>query len=125
MKGFDEADLNGDGVVDASEFKEMTAKRRTAEAAVKEFNGADTDRDGKLTRKEWIAKYGSNAGFDEVDLNGDGVVDEDEFRGSKEMKRQATLPESTRALHEKNKSDVMATKDFESADTNKDVSLGP
>ena len=36
--------------------------------------------DGKLTREAWIARYGSDAGFDQYDLNGDGIVDPDEFR---------------------------------------------
>ena len=31
-------------------------------------------------REEWIAKYGSDKGFSEYDLDGDGIIDADEFR---------------------------------------------
>ena len=31
--------------------------------------------DGKISREEWIARYGSDAGFDEYDLDGDGIID--------------------------------------------------
>ena len=33
----------------------------------------------KLSREEWVAKYGNHDRFDEYDANGDGVVDADEF----------------------------------------------
>ena len=32
----------------------------------KEFTELDADGDGKVTRAEWIAKYGSDAGWDQV-----------------------------------------------------------
>ena len=35
-----------------------------------ERNALDADGDGKITREEWIAKYGSIDGFDEYDLDG-------------------------------------------------------
>jgi len=40
----------------------------------------DTNADGKISRDEWIAKYGSDEGFNEYDLNGDGIIDADEWR---------------------------------------------
>ena len=48
-------------------------------AATRDFNRGDRNNDGQMSRQEWLAKYGSMDGFDEVDLNADGVVDENEF----------------------------------------------
>ena len=42
----------------------------------------DLNRDGKISRDEWIAKYGNDTGFDGYDLDGDGIIDADEFRQS-------------------------------------------
>jgi len=75
-KGFDAYDLDGDGVVDADEF-------RACKAAEIDFGRIDTNQDGKVDRDEWIAKYGSDEGFDAYDVNGDGVIDGDEFRTNK------------------------------------------
>ena len=50
-------DTNGDGVVSAEEFL-------VGNAAAKDFQRGDTNHDGKLTRKEWIAKFGNDNMFD-------------------------------------------------------------
>ena len=39
----------------------------------------DADGDGKITREEWIAKYGNDDGFDQYDLDGDGIIDGESF----------------------------------------------
>ena len=48
--GFDRFDLNGDGIVDADEF-------RVSELACMQLQQGDTNRDGKFDRAEWIKKY--------------------------------------------------------------------
>merc|ERR1712176_1485521 len=45
-----------------------------------EFNAADRDGDGRITREEWIARYGSDARFDMYDLDSNGYVDAEEFQ---------------------------------------------
>ena len=52
----------------AEEFREV-------KAAEIEFTRLDRDQDGKVSREEWIAKYGSDEGFDAYDLDGDGIID--------------------------------------------------
>ena len=39
--------------------------------AKKEFRGIDTNKDNKLSKKEWVSKYGSEEGFSINDLNRD------------------------------------------------------
>ena len=48
---------------------------RKCKAAEIDFAMTDTNNDGKISREEWIARYGSDKGFDEYDLNGDGIID--------------------------------------------------
>ena len=52
---------------------------------------ADANADGKLSREEWIAKHGTAEGFAEYDLDGDGVVDSEEYRLGKEKERVAAM----------------------------------
>ena len=65
---------------------------------LKPMRGMRADGDGKISREEWIAKYGSAEGFDQYDLgatasqgchaalnfvicvDGDGIIDANEFR---------------------------------------------
>ena len=47
--------------------------RRSAHHSVHAADG-----DGKISRDEWIARYGNADGFDQYDL--DGVIDANEFR---------------------------------------------
>ena len=72
-KGFEFYDLDGDGIIDADEF-------RYIKAAEFEFEKIDKNNDGKISRPEWIIRYGSDVGFDEYDTDGDGLIDADEFR---------------------------------------------
>ena len=50
-----------------------------ASSVIDEFVSLDSNKDGVVTRVEWIARYGSDQGFDEHDLDGDGTVDQEEF----------------------------------------------
>ena len=49
-------DTNGDGIIDADEYI-------AGNAAAKEFAQGDINHDGKLTRLEWIAKFGNGDMF--------------------------------------------------------------
>jgi len=42
------------------------------------LNSVDINRDGRITLNEWPWSHRS---FDQQDLNGDGVITRDEFRG--------------------------------------------
>ena len=48
------------------------------------FMELDTDKDGKISRDEWVAKFGDDAAmvemFDVYDADGSGFVDADEFK---------------------------------------------
>ena len=39
----------------------------------------DTNNDGKLSREEWIQRFGDDSKFDLYDVDGDGEVDVEEF----------------------------------------------
>lgn len=79
---FARLDSNSDGVVDASEIEAALAQRaarhgnrseRTGERLLRRF---DADRDGKVTKDEFMKDVGAR--FDELDLNNDGrITDED------------------------------------------------
>jgi len=71
MEGFDKYASDG-GVMDADAW--MTAQMVKAK-----YRMLDTNHDGKISREEWIARYGNDTGFLAYDLNGDGVIDADEF----------------------------------------------
>ena len=115
MKGFDEYDEDRSASVDANEFargeegkrlraaevmkgldEDRAEKKRSHAIARKEFSTVDTDRDGKISKAEWKARYGSLKGFDEYDKNGDNVVDAEEFSDS--VAKERTLEASTKAF---------------------------
>lgn len=77
---FDRLDLNKDGVVDAAEknaaIEEAVAKVRARMQA--RFDEADSDKDGKISRDEYVGARG--AWFDGVDANADGIIDAAELR---------------------------------------------
>eukprot|EP00658_Telonema_sp_P-2_P065430 TRINITY_DN54671_c0_g1_i1.p1 TRINITY_DN54671_c0_g1~~TRINITY_DN54671_c0_g1_i1.p1 ORF type:complete len:522 (-),score=170.66 TRINITY_DN54671_c0_g1_i1:247-1812(-) len=78
-------------------------KQKTAYEMLRSLVGSEMcirDRSGKVSRAEWIDRYGSANGFSLYDLNHDGVVDPDEFRKMKS-----------------------AEFDFEAADTNADTKI--
>jgi len=47
--------------------------------AQKTFNQADTDGDGKISRAEWIGKFGNDKMFDAYDRDGSGLVSREEW----------------------------------------------
>ncbi len=74
-------DKNGNGVIDKDEFKgpaEMFAK-------------IDADNSGTITKEEFLTYLRKNAvgnmeeRFKQMDKNGNGVIDKDEFKGPAEM----------------------------------------
>merc|ERR1712054_28172 len=48
----------------------------------KQFQEIDADHDGKITRTEWIAHFGSDVGYDEYDIDHDGYISREEFIAS-------------------------------------------
>ena len=82
LEGFDEYDLNHDGVIDQDEY-------RIGKIGDKTFAGMDTNADHKISKEEWAAKHGGDtAGFDEYDLNRDGEVSQAEYRAVNAAKLQ-------------------------------------
>merc|ERR1712159_292649 len=68
---FEEFDLDGDGVLDQDELRmrKMVAEERRM----------DVNNDGKIDQGELLAAGGSKEEFDTFDLDGDGVLDEEEL----------------------------------------------
>jgi len=82
LEGFDEYDLNHDGVIDQDEY-------RIGKIGDKTFKGMDTNADHKISKEEWAAQHGGDtAGFDEYDLNHDGEVSQAEYRAVNAAKLQ-------------------------------------
>ena len=103
---FDKLDLNRDGVISAQEAKAGQAKLRERKAAsdakrlaqgrpVKKrpksdrpakpyLSGYDANKDGRVTRKEFLVKR--EKAFAEMDLNHDGVISKDEAKAAKAKK---------------------------------------
>lgn len=92
-------DVNGDGNVDRLDRKEQLEKRRDARKQMKEHRKnmrdrgeprvrMDANEDGVVTREEHDAA--TNAMFDRLDVNGDGVLTEGEGRrrGKRGMRRR-------------------------------------
>lgn len=52
---------------------------RCMKAAEFEFTLFDVDGDKKITKAEWIKRYGTDEGFDAYDLDKDGIIDPSEF----------------------------------------------
>eukprot|EP00658_Telonema_sp_P-2_P027377 TRINITY_DN2114_c0_g1_i1.p1 TRINITY_DN2114_c0_g1~~TRINITY_DN2114_c0_g1_i1.p1 ORF type:complete len:228 (-),score=52.09 TRINITY_DN2114_c0_g1_i1:134-817(-) len=55
---------------------------------MKHLNQADTNRDGKISREEWVVKFGDDSRFSAYDLNGDGIVDPDEWMAGQAAERE-------------------------------------
>jgi len=47
--------------------------------ATKKFDQMDVDGDGKITRQEWIAHFGSDVGYSDYDSDSDGYISRTEF----------------------------------------------
>ena len=55
------------------------AKTISAVMNDKKMEEIDTNKDEKISKEEWIAKYGNEDRFKMYDLNKDGQVDKEEF----------------------------------------------
>merc|ERR1712070_1027298 len=49
----------------------------------------DEDGSQKVSRDEWISKYGSAEGFEQFDHDGDGTIDMDEFRKARTAQKRS------------------------------------
>lgn len=90
VKHFDEMDANQDGVLSADELKAckhgMAGKEGSAckhgsgmhDQGSKEFEAADKDHDGTLTKAEAKKLKRVYKNFDAIDVDHDGTVDRDE-----------------------------------------------
>lgn len=81
---FERLDTNKDGFIDQAEYAafveaEIARLRLRLQAR---FTDNDTDKDGRLSRAEALA--GRERWFQGIDANHDGVLDETEFRASRE-----------------------------------------
>ncbi|KAK4859146.1 hypothetical protein QYF36_000178 [Acer negundo] len=98
-RGVRSVDSNGNGFIDESEFKNLVefAEKHLdgkREMTINEFKRwlkkFDADKDGKISRKElaeavhvsggWFAKLKAKREIRKVDSNGNGYVDESEFK---------------------------------------------
>jgi hypothetical protein len=78
-QAFREQDTNGDGVLSGEEVAPPptpAARGRRRDELVAQFTRADRDGDARLRRNEWTTDLGS---FEEADANRDGVVTRNEF----------------------------------------------
>ena len=77
---FDRQDIDKSGAIDKSEWdkatEDMVARLRAR--MQKRFEDTDADKDGKISREEFLANR--MKWFDDVDANHDGVLDRDELR---------------------------------------------
>jgi len=87
-EGFDAADLDHDGFVTQDEMMAREKRVLTRDKIAGNFREIDANNDGKISREEWIARYGDDSLFDQYDLDGDGVIDPDEFLAVSEAKQQ-------------------------------------
>jgi len=45
------------------------------EASSSAFDGLDADKNGQISKDEWVSKYGTNDGFEAFDTDGNGYID--------------------------------------------------
>lgn len=95
-KRFAKLDVNGDGVISAQEARAAKAKsdarrqaqgrqvRAKAKSARPYLSALDANQDGRVTRKEFLARREQR--FAELDTNHDGVISRDEAKAAKARK---------------------------------------
>lgn len=71
---FNKYDLNGDGVLDADE---LALRAVAKEKGASDLKSMDTNNDGLVDEVEFVAAGGSQAEFDEYDMNGAGALHPD------------------------------------------------
>jgi hypothetical protein len=62
--------------------------RAARQKAVERFDGADADKDGKLSRAEVSERAYLSDNFGQLDKNGDGFLDWEEFIGHDRWKKE-------------------------------------
>lgn len=81
-RSFDKLDRDGDGVIRKSDFSRLARfKPEAAQRLQRLIDTADTNRDGRVTREEFIA--GPAPMFDRADTNGDGVISKAEAEAAR------------------------------------------
>ena len=77
---FDRLDLNKDGILDQQEVEKDidAALARLRASLLKRYGEADLNKDGKITREEFLAAR--DKWFRDVDANNDGILEQSEFR---------------------------------------------
>lgn len=77
---FDRQDVDKSGAIDRPEWDKATEDMVTRLRArmQKRFEETDADKDGKISKEEFLANR--MKWFDEVDVNHDGALDRDELR---------------------------------------------
>lgn len=75
-KSFHKADLNKDGFISSDEAKRIHAAWLDRSKKAKQFKKLDTDKNGKITAKEWKDQKET---FAAMDKNGDGELSRKEF----------------------------------------------
>ncbi|WP_429591168.1 EF-hand domain-containing protein [Sphingomonas zeicaulis] len=72
-RSFDKLDRNGDGIVQKGDFGRLARfKPDAAQRLQRMIDAADANRDGKVTRDEFVAA--PSPVFDRADTDGDGVL---------------------------------------------------
>ena len=90
---FKKFDVNGDGYLTQEEVKETAgqmseeAKKKAIQKAKMRFDAIDTDKDGKISKAEWMSAHPNRPEaetvFDEIDTDGDGYLTKKELKGVK------------------------------------------
>lgn len=75
QKMFAHMDGDGDGLVSFAEYQNLDTRKRELLLAAR-FHKLDSDRDGRLSTKEYGSYYGA---FEQMDSNGDGRITESEM----------------------------------------------
>ena len=79
---------------DSTSGSTSTVDRHWKKHVRSQFESADRDNDGQLTREEWKEQFGTEQGFEECDANHDGVVDAEEFAKVMVWQRASTYKDS-------------------------------
>jgi len=85
-------DLDGDGLIGARGQKISKSEDvAQVEMIAAEIDKADTDSNEKISREEWLARYGNDLLFNSYDINHDGLVDADEYIASSQREYGTNL----------------------------------